>query len=128
MPLPPALIAATIVRQGRVAIVIGAGTSVESPTALPTSRQCCHAAYHELIQAGILPEGRCDDPGDLAKVADAVVAVTGSQDLLVAALPVDRFRAPAPNKGHLVAGALLRERAVSAIVTLNFDIAMTIAV
>jgi hypothetical protein len=60
-------------------------------------------------------------------VADAVVAATGSQRELVRRLPLARFRYAEPNEGHLIAAAMLRERAVTCVLTLNFDLAMSAA-
>jgi hypothetical protein len=126
--LPPSLIAAIASLDGRVALVIGAGTSVEDPTGIAASRATSAAAHRVLIERGILVEGDCDTPDDLAKLADVVVQKRGSQAELVAALPVDKFRTSNPNRGHLLAAALLMEGAVSAIVTLNFDLALPHAI
>jgi hypothetical protein len=48
---------------------------------------------------------------------------TGGQRMLVEQFPPDRFRNAEPNDGYLVAAALMRERAIAAILTLNFDLA-----
>jgi hypothetical protein len=128
MTLPGPLRTAIAALDGRVTLIIGAGTSIEAPTGGPTSRQLAEAAYQALLERGVLAQGDCANPEDLARLADAVVRKTGNQTGMVAALPVDHFRAAPPNRGHLVAAAMLRERALTAVVSLNFDMAMSGAV
>jgi hypothetical protein len=60
-------------------------------------------------------------------VADAVVTATGSQIELVRSLPREHFRLAHPNEGHLLAAILLREGILSSILTLNFDLALNVA-
>lgn len=128
MTLPAPLVAAISAADGRVALVIGAGTSVELPTGIQASRDLSVDAYRSLIRQGILAEGDCREPEDLAKLADVVVAKTHGRGALVRSLPIDQFRTGNPNRGHLIAAALLREQALSAIVTLNFDLTLPSAV
>jgi hypothetical protein len=110
---------------GRVVLVIGAGASVELPTGLPLSRECSVEAHRRLVADGVLSDGDCTDEEDLSCVADAVVSATGGQRELVERLPLDKFRHAEPNEGYLIAAALLRERAVACVMTLNFDLGMS---
>lgn len=107
---------------GKIAIVIGAGCSFEAPTSLPLSKALSEDAHRRLVENGVLAEGDCADPSDLSKVADAVYAKEGSQEPLVAVLPLARFENAASNDGYDLAVALLREHAVSDVMTLNFDL------
>ena len=127
MPIPPILLEAlTNPQGGRVVLIIGAGTSVEPPTCLPLSDECALDAHRKLVADEVLPEP-CEDPNDLSSVADAVLQHTGSQWPLVTRLPRAKFRNAEPNEGHLLAAAMLRERALSCVLTLNFDLAMSSA-
>lgn len=110
---------------GGLALVIGAGCSVEPPTGLPLSAQLAADVHRRLIEDGILPDGDCDDPSDLSCVADAVDARRGSQADLVQRLPRARLRSAEPNEGSLIAAALMRERALRYVLTLNFDLGMS---
>ncbi len=128
MPLPPTLLeAVSAPNGGEIVFVLGAGCSVEAPTNLPMSYECSIEAHRRLVADGILQEGECLDPGDLSVLADTVVQKVGSQVELVNRLPRNKFLWAQPNDGYLVAAALLREQAVAAIVTLNFDLAITAA-
>jgi hypothetical protein len=112
---------------GRVVLVIGAGCSFEPPTGLPLSRQCAEQAHAELLANGILVIGDCPDPSDISALADTVVRKTGNQDALVGSMHPGRFKTAQPNQGHTLAAILLIERAVSCVVTLNFDLALSAA-
>lgn len=112
---------------GQVVLVIGAGCSVDAPTHLPLSDECALEAHRQLVADGVLVDGECSNPADLSCVADTVIAKTGRQHDLVLRLPRERFRKARPNPGHLLAAAMLRERALSCVMTLNFDLAMTSA-
>jgi hypothetical protein len=128
MTLPPNLLHAIAhLGGGRVVLVIGAGASVELPTNLPASRECSVEAHRSLVADGVIADGDCQDSEDLSCVADAVLDVTGKQGELVERLPLEKFRHAEPNQGHLIAAALLRERAVGCVMTLNFDLAMSAA-
>lgn len=59
---------------GKIALVLGAGCSVEAPTNIPISRVCSTEIHHRLIADGVLQNGDCVDPEDLSAVADAVFA------------------------------------------------------
>lgn len=130
MPLPPDLLrVVSSPGGGQLALVIGAGCSVEQPTGLPLSRQVSQEIHQSLLNDGVLNPGDCSDPDDLSVVADAVYAKTNSQGDVV-----ERFRTrydlrtPSANEGYKIAAALLREGAISSVVTLNFDLALSNAV
>ena len=126
MTLPPQLLhAVSELDRGHVVLIIGAGCSKEPPTNLPLSDECALEAHGRLIDDGVLANGECANPLDLSCLADTVIAKTGNQHDLVIRLPHERFRKARPNQGHLLAAAMLRERAFSCVMTLNFDLAMT---
>lgn len=106
--------------------MIGAGSSVEQPTSLPTGAQCSIEAHRRLRADGVLPVD-CANPWDLSEVADAVFTLTGNQTALVQRLPLSRFRTASANTGHLTAAVLLVEGSLAGVVTLNFDKAMSTA-
>jgi hypothetical protein len=123
-PLPVDLLEAVAYPGGgRVVLVLGAGCSVDPPTNLPLAGALSRECYRRLVEDGVMAEDACDSPDDLSAVADAVFAATDSQRALVERFPPDRFRRAAPNEGHRIAAALMREGAVSNIVSLNFDLA-----
>jgi hypothetical protein len=124
--VPEILAAASDAAGGRWVLVIGAGCSIEPPTNLRAGARYSRDAHRKLRADGVLEED-CPDPGDLSAVADAVFAKTGTQVPLVQRLPREHFRAATPNEGHLVAAALLLERSLRGVVTLNFDLAMSTA-
>lgn len=95
--------------------------------ALPMSRQCSTDAHGELLADGLLLEGECADPSDLSVLADTVYEKYGKQKPLVERLPRGRFRNAVPNEGCMLAAALLRERALDSVITLNFDRGMQTA-
>ena len=126
--LPADLLSAiSAVEGGRVVVVTGAGCSFEAPTGLPLARQCAIDVHRLLVDDTILDPWDCSDPEDLSCIADAVFLKRNSQSDLVSRLPIDRFRHAEPNEGHLLAAAMLREKAIRCLVTLNFDLAMTSA-
>lgn len=110
---------------GRVVLVVGAGCSFEPPTSLPLARTCAEEAHRRLVEDGVLVDGECTDSTDLSRVADAVFAKTGAQSELVERLPRPEFKLAKPNEGCLAAAAMLRERAISCVLTLNLDLSMT---
>lgn len=112
---------------GRVVLVIGAGCSFEEPTGLPLASACAQEAHRRLVEDGILQEGDCPDPSDLSCLADAVKEAQGCQGPLVERMPRTRFRNAEPNEGHLLAAAMMRENAIKALLTLNFDLALSTA-
>lgn len=125
--LPADLLHAVAERRRRVVLVVGAGCSLEQPTGLKLARAYADAAYAQLVRDRVLSDGDCADPTDLSALATTVSAKTGGQTALVERLPVNTFRLAQPNSGYLLAAALLRERVLDAVLTLNFDLAMTAA-
>lgn len=111
--------------RGRVVLVVGAGCSVEQPTNLPLSSALALDAHRRLVQDGVLAHGDCPEPDNLSCVADIVFSKTGSQQELVSRFPCERFRQAEPNKGHLLAAAMLYEQALGCVMTLNFDLALS---
>lgn len=113
---------------GKLALVIGAGCSVEAPTSVPAARRCSAEIHRRLVADGILVDGECGDPEDLSALADVIFAKQGTQRALV-----ERFcdeydlKLASPNDGYLIAAALLAEQAISSVVTLNFDLALSTA-
>lgn len=113
---------------GKIALIVGAGCSVEAPTGVPVASKCSIEVHRRLLADGVLENGDCTDPTDLSAVADAVFAKKRSQRDVV-----DRLREQydlklaTPNDGYLIAAALLCEEAISSVVTLNFDLALSIA-
>jgi len=87
--------------------------------------QCAGDAHDALIKEKVLLAGECADPSDLSVVADTVWTKTGSQAALVDRLPLSTFRNSEPNDGYLAAAALLRERALASLVTLNYDLTIS---
>lgn len=114
---------------GKVALIVGAGCSVEAPTSIPVAATCSARVHDRLINDGVLSPGDCSNSDDLSAVADAVFEKTGSQRELVMRL-LDEFplKLPAPNEGYSIAAALLAEGAVTSLITLNYDLAISVAV
>ena len=125
--IPPELFSALLDRVGRVAFVVGAGCSVEAPTGLALASRYALDIHRRLVADGVLVEGECADPSDLSVVASTVWAKCDTQAAVVERLPRREFRVARANDGYLIAAALLRERAVSCVLTLNFDLALSAA-
>lgn len=123
--LPDDLLQAVAERAGRIALVVGAGCSLEQPTGLELSSTYARQVHEQLLIDGVLEGGDCDDPTDLSAVASAVYTKHHSQAEVVTRLPGNRFRNAQANDGYLAAAALMREGAVSSILSLNFDLAMS---
>jgi hypothetical protein len=127
--LPIALLSAISAEHGgQVVLVLGAGCSREVPTSLPLSRECAEEAHRRLVDDNVLTPGECADPSDLSLLADVIFEKTGGKAALVDRMQPMRFRHAKANEGYLIAAALLREHAVAAILTLNFDMALAHAV
>ena len=113
---------------GRVALVVGAGCSLEPPTSLRLSRDYSIEVHDALVTDGIISDGEVERPEDLSLLAEFVFERTGSQKDVVERLPRARFRLARANDGYLDAVALMMEDAISCIVTLNYDLALTDAI
>lgn len=109
---------------GQVALVIGAGCSVEAPTSMPLAAELAREACRQLVLDKILAEGECANPQDLAALASLVWAVTQGQGELVKRFPRDAMRQARPNLGHKLLAALMAENAISHVLSLNFDFAV----
>jgi hypothetical protein len=127
MTLPPSLLdAISSPCGGRVVLVLGAGCSIEQPTGIPSAALCSRECHRHLVNSGHLAKDECPDPDDLSSVADTVYGKTGKQALIVQQLlSLYPLRVAQPNKGYRLAAALLRERAIHSVITLNFDLALT---
>jgi hypothetical protein len=80
MDLPPELLQAISSQGGgKIALVIGAGCSVEAPTSVPVSSVISEEIHRLLIADGVLHAGDCPNPTDLSLLADAVFTKTNSQ-------------------------------------------------
>jgi hypothetical protein len=113
---------------GKIALVVGAGCSVEAPTGVPVSQKCSREVHRRLVADLVLQNGDCPDPDDLSLVADAVFAKCGSQKGVVDRLCEQyNFKLATPNTGYLIAAAMLCEGIITSIVTLNFDLALSTA-
>lgn len=126
MAVPPGILQGIADRpRGRVAIVTGAGTSVEPPTSLPLADAVALEAHRKLVRDGLLDQHSCRDPRDLAAVADAVERAGYPPDILIERIDRQGLINAQPNAGHLAAAALLLEGVVAGVYTLNFDLALT---
>ena len=122
--LPAAILQAAAARDSRIALVVGAGCSRATPTSLPMAKECSEKAHAALVADGILKAGECPDPSDLSVLAETVFEKFSSQAEVVQRLPRDKFRRASANPGYLVVAALLRENAISSVLTLNYDLAI----
>jgi hypothetical protein len=107
-----------------VALVIGAGTSFEPPTSLPLGGKASEDAHAQLLKNGLITAGECPNPADLAALASVLFAKEHSQKTLVAELPMNRFRQAKPNQGYKFLIAMMAERAITHVLSLNFDLAV----
>lgn len=123
--LPDHLLQAVAERTGRIALVVGAGCSLEKPTNLKLSRAYSLEIHADLVRDGVLGDGDCENPEDLSAVTSAVWAKRASQEEVVTRLPRTEFRNARANPGYRAAAALMREGSVSAVLSLNFDLAMS---
>lgn len=130
MTLPPELLqAVSAPGGGKITLVVGAGCSFEWPTSLPLASRCSQQCHDRLVENEVLAAGDCTHPSNLSCLADAVHAKTHNQRLLVEQLNQNyRLKTATPNEGHLLAAALLRERAITSVITLNFDLALSHAI
>ncbi len=73
--LPPDLVLAVAERRGRIALVIGAGCSLEYPTDLKLSSFYSADVHRRLLEEGVLQPGDCPKPED--RRAQVVTATPG---------------------------------------------------
>jgi hypothetical protein len=123
--LPPNLLQAVADVSGKIALIIGAGCSLEEPTNLDLASVYAARVHDALVADGVITNGECTDPSDLSLIASLVYGKEGTQEPVVSRLPRGRFRDAQANDGYLIAAALLLEGAVAAVLTLNFDLAMS---
>jgi len=75
MTLPADLLQAISAQGGgKIALVLGAGCSVEAPTNIPVAKELAMEVYRRLLADGVLQVGECLDPNDLSVVTDSVFA------------------------------------------------------
>lgn len=107
----------------RIVLVVGAGTSIESPTNFKTGADYSSEAHRKLVADGVLDDGECTAPEDLSVLAQTVYDKYRSQKELTRRLPKDPWRSATPNMGHRIAAALLIEGSIRHVITLNYDLA-----
>src|SRR2546421_11865506 len=95
--VPGHLLQAVADRTGRIAVVVGAGCSLEPPTSLELSSTYAVQVHEQLILDRVLDVGECTEPNDLSAVATAVWTKTRTQEPVVTRLPRPRFRNAQPN-------------------------------
>lgn len=123
--IPPDLLQAIAAAGGgQVALVIGAGCSVEAPTEIPLAGSLAHAVERRLVLDGVLVDGECANPWNLSQLTTIVWQKTGSQAGVVTRFPLDRMRLAKPNLGYKLLVALMAEGAISHVLSLNFDLAV----
>ena len=105
--LPDHLLQAVAERAGRIALVVGAGCSLEEPTSLKLSRAYSLEIHADLVRDGVLVDGDCENPEDLSAVTSAVWAKRASQEEVVTRLPRAEFRNARANQGYREAAALM---------------------
>ena len=125
--VPADLLQAVASRSGRVALVVGAGCSVEDPTGLKLSSGYSVDVHGQLVADGVIQPDEFQEVEDLSALAEFVVGQTGSKKDVVTRLPRRDFLLAQPNSGHLDAAALMIEGAISCVITLNYDLALTSA-
>lgn len=126
--IPAGLLHAVANRSGRIALVIGAGCSLEAPTSLRLGREYSLEIFEALVADGVISRQDCTTPDDLSMLASAVHRKMGSQSAVVQRFPRGQFRYARANAGYLAAAALLCEGSISCVATLNYDLALTDAV
>jgi hypothetical protein len=73
---------------------------------------------------GVLTKGECPDPSNLSALTSLVFGKVRSQQPVVSRFPIQRMRLAKPNTGYKLLVALMVERAVSYVLSLNFDLAV----
>ncbi|KAB2770264.1 hypothetical protein F9K84_05825 [Brucella anthropi] len=122
--IPAELLNAVVAEGGaKLAVVIGAGCSIELPTGMPLAGDLSADAYRRLVNERLLLDGECANPRDLSALASLVFEKTGSQAALVRQFPLDRMKMARGNEGYRVLIALMLEGVISHALSLNFDLA-----
>ncbi|WP_132269617.1 hypothetical protein [Novosphingobium sp. PhB57] len=120
--IPPDLLQALAANGGgQVALVIGAGCSIEQPTAIPLAGDLAETGERTLVLDGLLQPHQCPNPRDLAELATLVFELTGEQAALVRCFPIEQMRLAKPNLGYKLLVALMAEGAITHVLSLNFD-------
>ena len=109
---------------GQVAVVIGAGCSVEHPTSIPLAGDLSEEVERQLVLNGRLQPNQCENPRDLAALASLVFEVCNNQVELVQCFPIQRMRLAKASSGYKLLVALMSEGAISHVLSLNFDLAI----
>ena len=77
-----------------------------------------------MVDDRILDEGECAKPDDLSIVAATVFGKLRSQRELVIRFPLDEMATARPNEGTLLTAALMRERVIGCVLSLNYDMSV----
>jgi len=109
---------------GQVALVIGAGCSVDHPTSIPLAGDLAEEVERQLVLNGRLQADQCPNPRDLAALASLVFQICNNQVELVRCFPIQRMRLARANLGYKLLVALMAEGAISHVLSLNFDLAI----
>jgi hypothetical protein len=109
---------------GQVALVIGAGCSVNHPTSIPLAGDLAEAVERQLVLNGRLQANQCPNPRDLAALASLIFQICNNQVELVQCFPIQRMRLARANLGYKLLVALMAEGAISHVLSLNFDLAV----
>jgi hypothetical protein len=109
---------------GQVAVVIGAGCSVDPPTSIPLAGDLSEAVERQLVLNGRLQANQCPNPRDLAALASLVFQICNNQVELVQCFPIQRMRLARANLGYKLLVALMAEGAIGHVLSLNFDLAI----
>jgi hypothetical protein len=120
---PEILTAVTRETGGGLAVILGAGCSLEPPTRLRLATYYAQRGYKRLVANGQVPEDGELDANDLAAVASHCVEHAG-RPALRELLPVESFRTAESNCGTQIVVALIREDIVRTLVTLNLDMSV----
>lgn len=109
---------------GCLALVIGAGCSSEPPTSIPVAGTLSREIERKLVMDGVLTTNECPDPSNLSALTSLIFDKTNSQEMVVNRFPIKQMRLARPNTGYKLLVALMAERAVSYVLSLNFDLAV----
>jgi hypothetical protein len=121
-PEAPYFELASAAEEGRLALYIGAGVSMGSPSLLPTSRELLETLGPQVeLNLGIAVEGvDGDEQATLETLADLAEAENLLGQLQQLAAKAKPFGDAPPNYGHRVVAALIREGATT-VFSVNWD-------